>query len=572
MKVCTKCNKSYLDDAKFCEVCVASLDLVQEESEAKPKPTKIKPKRLGPKIGAVKKSDAPRKQMAKPLKRAEPFVSSTTVFQSDNDTVLGGTLLVAEPKTAEPEPVVEPEVAVAEPKTAEPEPVVEPEVAVAEPKTAEPEPVVEPEVAVAEPKTAEPEPVVEPEVAVEEPKTAEPEPVVEPEVAVAESKTADPGPVVEPEVAVAEPKTAEPEPVVEPEVADAEPKTAEPEPVVEPEVAVAEPKTAEPEPVVEPEVAVAEPKTAEPEPVVEPEVAVAEPKTAEPEPVVEPEVAVAEPNTAEPESIVEPEVAVEEPKTAEPEQNRRQNKKKGISLPLIIAVVGLLALIGVGAFFLFGEKTATFINCQENVSFVKEGGLYNLKVETDGDFEVAEDIEWISVSVADGRVSIECDPNNNGVYRSAILHLVSGELSESVEICQKGSATYINLSPEKLEFSSKGGEVTVEIDSDGSGFSIVGQECEITNKSERGFTVSVSSHSGAPREGKITVTSGNVSKELLFYQKGVCGRCGGTGKVVCSACAGTGKNQSWFSYGDPCSACSRLGKVACMACGGTGEK
>ena len=410
MKVCTKCNKSYLDDAKFCEVCGASLDLVQEESEAKPKPTKIKPKRLGPKIGAVKKSDAPRKQMAKPLKRAEPFVSSTTVFQSDNDTVLGGTLLVAEPKTAEPEPVVEPE------------------------------------------------------------------------------------------------------------VADAEPKTAEPEPVVEPEVAVAEPKTAEPE------------------------------------------------------SIVEPEVAVEEPKTAEPEQNRRQNKKKGISLPLIIAVVGLLALIGVGAFFLFGEKTATFINCQENVSFVKEGGLYNLKVETDGDFEVAEDIEWISVSVADGRVSIECDPNNNGVYRSAILHLVSGELSESVEICQKGSATYINLSPEKLEFSSKGGELTVEIDSDGSGFSIVGQECEITNKSERGFTVSVSSHSGAPREGKITVTSGNVSKELLFYQKGVCGRCGGTGKVVCSACAGTGKNQSWFSYGDPCSACSRLGKVACMACGGTGEK
>ena len=410
MKVCTKCNKSYLDDAKFCEVCGASLDLVQEESEAKPKPTKIKPKRLGPKIGAVKKSDAPRKQMAKPLKRAEPFVSSTTVFQSDNDTVLGGTLLVAEPKTAEPEPVVESEVAVVESKTAEPEPVVEPEVAVAEPKTAEPEP------------------------------------------------------------------------------------------------------------------------------------------------------------------VVEPEVAVEEPKTAEPEQYRRQNKKKGISLPLIIAVVGLLALIGVGAFFLFGEKTATFINCQENVSFVKEGGLYNLKVETDGDFEVAEDIEWISVSVADGRVSIECDPNNNGVYRSAILHLVSGELSESVEICQKGSATYINLSPEKLEFSSKGGELTVEIDSDGSGFSIVGQECEITNKSERGFTVSVSSHSGAPREGKITVTSGNVSKELLFYQKGVCGRCGGTGKVVCSACAGTGKNQSWFSYGDPCSACSRLGKVACMACGGTGEK
>ena len=392
MKVCTKCNKSYLDDAKFCEVCGTSLDLVQAESEAKPKPKKIKPKRLGPKIGTVKKSDAPSKLMAKPLKRAEPFVSSTTVFQSDNDTELGGTLLVEEPKTAEPEPVVEPEVAVEEPKTAAPEP------------------------------------------------------------------------------------------------------------------------------------------------------------------------------------VVEPEVAVEEPKTAEPEPNRRQNKKKGISLPLIIAVVGLLALIGVGAFFLFGEKTATFIKCQEHVSFVKEGGLYNLKVETDGDFEVAEDIEWISASVADGRVSIKCDPNDNGVYRSVILHLVSGELSESVEICQKGSATYINLSPEKLEFPSKGGEVTVEIDSDGSGFSIVGQECEITNKSERGFTVSVSSHSGAPREGKITVTSGNVSKELLFYQKGVCSRCGGTGKVVCSACGGTGKNQSWFSYGDPCSACGRSGKVACMACGGTGEK
>ena len=446
MKVCTKCNKSYLDDAKFCEVCGTSLDLVQAESEAKPKPKKIKPKRLGPKIGTVKKSDAPSKLMAKPLKRAEPFVSSTTVFQSDNDTELGGTLLVEEPKTAEPEPVVEPEVAVEEPKTAAPEPVVEPEVAVEEPKTAEPDPVVEPEVAVAEPKTAEPEPVVEPEVAVTEPKTAAPDPVVEPEVAVAE------------------------------------------------------------------------------------------------------------------------------PKTAEPEPNRRQNKKKGISLPLIIAVVGLLALIGVGAFFLFGEKTATFIKCQEHVSFVKEGGLYNLKVETDGDFEVAEDIEWISASVADGRVSIKCDPNDNGVYRSVILHLVSGELSESVEICQKGSATYINLSPEKLEFPSKGGEVTVEIDSDGSGFSIVGQECEITNKSERGFTVSVSSHSGAPREGKITVTSGNVSKELLFYQKGVCSRCGGTGKVVCSACGGTGKNQSWFSYGDPCSACGRSGKVACMACGGTGEK
>ena len=116
---------------------------------------------------------------------------------------------------------------------------------------------------------------------------------------------------------------------------------------------------------------------------------------------------VAEPKTAESEPVVEPEVAVAEPQTAEPESNRRQNKKKGISLPLIIAVVGLLALIGVGAFFLFGEKTATFIKCQEHVSFVKEGGLYILKVETDGDFEVAEDIEWISASVADGRGSIE---------------------------------------------------------------------------------------------------------------------------------------------------------------------
>ena len=40
MKGCTKYNKSYLDDAKFCEVCGTSLDLVQEESEAKPKPKK----------------------------------------------------------------------------------------------------------------------------------------------------------------------------------------------------------------------------------------------------------------------------------------------------------------------------------------------------------------------------------------------------------------------------------------------------------------------------------------------------------------------------------------------------
>ena len=314
------------------------------------------------------------------------------------------------------------------------------------------------------------------------------------------------------------------------------------------------------------------PRLLAPEPVVEPEVAVAEPKTARPDPVVDPEVAVAEPKTAEPEPVVEPEVAVAEPKTAEPETNRRQNKKKGISLPLIIAVVGLLALIGVGAFFLFGEKTATFIKCQEHVSFVKEGGLYNLKVETDGDFEVAEDIEWISASVADGRVSIECDPNDNGVYRSVILHLVSGELSESVEICQKGSATYINLSPEKLEFPSKGGEVTVEIDSDGSGFSIVGQECEITNKSERGFKVSVSSHSGAPREGKITVASGNVSKELLFFQKEFAAGAEERARLFVQRVEEREKNQSWFSYGDPCSACGRSGKVACMACGGTGEK
>ena len=74
MKVCNKCNKSYLDGAKFCEVCGAPLDLVQENLEAKPKQKIMKPKKLGQKISAENNPDASNKEIAKPLKKVKPLV------------------------------------------------------------------------------------------------------------------------------------------------------------------------------------------------------------------------------------------------------------------------------------------------------------------------------------------------------------------------------------------------------------------------------------------------------------------------------------------------------------------
>lgn len=283
-----------------------------------------------------------------------------------------------------------------------------------------------------------------------------------------------------------------------------------------------------------------------------------------------------EPKAEEPEPVVEQESVVEESTveefTHDNVQNVEQGKKKGIKLSLIFAAVGLLALIGVGLFFLFGAKSATYIKCKDSVFFQQEGGKYFLDIDTDGEFDVIDDLEWITTSVSEKKIEIICSSNKEGFMRSGVISLSYGSQSMSVDVIQKGTATYIKLSPNNLVFSSKGGTEKVVIDTDGSGLNVVGSGCEIKNRSESGFDVYVDSHSGAPRTGKITVFSGSVSTEMTFYQKGKCCRCHGSGKVVCSACSGSGKVQSWYNYGDACSVCAKSGSIICPDCSGTGEK
>lgn len=283
-----------------------------------------------------------------------------------------------------------------------------------------------------------------------------------------------------------------------------------------------------------------------------------------------------EPKAEEPEQVVGREYVVEESTveefTHDNVQNVEQGKKKGIKLSLIFAAVGLLALIGVGLLFLFGAKSATYIKCKDSVFFQQEGGKYFLDIDTDGEFDVIDNLEWITTSVSEKKIEIICSSNKEGFMRSGVISLSYGSQSKSVEVIQKGTATYIKLSPNNLVFSSKGGTEKVVIDTDGSGLNVVGSGCEIKNQSESGFDVYVDSHSGAPRTGKITVFSGSVSTVMTFYQKGKCGRCLGSGKVVCSACSGSGKVQSWYNYGDACSVCAKSGSIICPDCSGTGEK
>lgn len=130
MKVCKKCNKTYLDDSKFCEDCGAPLELLQEIPEGK----QVKKILIHQKLASVDNSERPKKVLPKPLKRVKPLVHEKAYQESEQNKGIEEILLakfltksvtvVNEPKAEEPEQVAESEPAVEESKSEEPEQVV----------------------------------------------------------------------------------------------------------------------------------------------------------------------------------------------------------------------------------------------------------------------------------------------------------------------------------------------------------------------------------------------------------------------------------------------------------------
>ena len=274
-----------------------------------------------------------------------------------------------------------------------------------------------------------------------------------------------------------------------------------------------------------------------------------------------------------------------------PRPENHQNQKKGLSgLAITLVTLLLLGVLGGAAYyFFFYNKVTKLRPDDELVEFSRNGGDKTVIIDTDAkEIEVAKHPDWVTVIPGDGEISIKCEPIDSHEDREGIIKLKAGDLQARITVKQSANATYLSLSQDIIKAGHDGGEVVIELDTDGDPSSIYYKiddpyMCSLSNRTTTEFTVVIDENIYPhPRECHIILSSGTEERTLTVIQAGSCSFCDGTGKDycllcageghnICSNCAGTGKEYN-FSVDDnvECEACSGRGYVNCNSCNGLG--
>ena len=254
---------------------------------------------------------------------------------------------------------------------------------------------------------------------------------------------------------------------------------------------------------------------------------------------------------------------------------------------VILMAVCLVALLG------SCSKAKNIMVEQDNVVFAINGGEKTITVNADGNYDVMDCPEWVQTSVEESTLTIIVGENTTGAKRECVIRLVGKDVEVPVTIFQADKCTYINVSETTVTIPKDGGEVTLDVESDGGDFSMKCPEGVEATLKGRKLTISAPANNGGTIKGDLTITSDNVTSTVKVTVEGnVCPRCNGTGYVACSVCGGKGYTNDYtsadgdmpaFTYHSGCTKCGGYGylegdnlrkgsgRMTCPDCGGTGR-
>lgn len=119
-----------------------------------------------------------------------------------------------------------------------------------------------------------------------------------------------------------------------------------------------------------------------------------------------------------------------------------------------------------------GAPDSHYLNVSpEGLSFPKEGGTHEIAVETDEDWSVRCDGDWLTLSTeggsGNGTIVVTVEPNEIFVGRQAVVKVVSRNLEKTVNVTQEpGEDPYMaSVAPDSLFLGYDGGAKTVAITS-----------------------------------------------------------------------------------------------------------
>lgn len=215
-------------------------------------------------------------------------------------------------------------------------------------------------------------------------------------------------------------------------------------------------------------------------------------------------------------------------------------------------------------------KKATYLKTEnDKVTFAKQGGDERVTVDCDGTFDIEGVPEWLKVEKENGEEGVDkvvlvfsAGENTTGAKREATITLTGSDTEAQITVTQVDKCTYIKTSETEVTIPKEGGDVTLDVETDGGNLKAEATEGITAEYSGGKLKVSAPANEGGAIDGTVTLSCDNITTEVKVTVEGnICQTCNGTGKVKCSKCGGSGEIM-YREAGD---------LEGCSACGGSGS-
>lgn len=187
---------------------------------------------------------------------------------------------------------------------------------------------------------------------------------------------------------------------------------------------------------------------------------------------------------------VAPQPAKQQTVTPAPARENAKSPKKKLLTALVV-----VALAGLGAYH-YINYAATYLRIEpETIHLAKNGAISQYAgIDYNGYiWKVNHCPEWVNVyKEGKTKLKIMASDNDTGSQREGTITVQSGSQISRANVIQSAFATYIKPSVEELKFPKEGGTKTVEIESDGIGYTFEPiREAKIKVDELRNLTVTV---------------------------------------------------------------------------------
>ena len=167
----------------------------------------------------------------------------------------------------------------------------------------------------------------------------------------------------------------------------------------------------------------------------------------------------------------------------------------------------------------------------DDIVFPSDGGEDSFEIESNGDWVITNDADWLTIDPSEGKgsCSITLTASASDLYddRNTVITVKAGDKTETFTVTQKYAEALL-VTKNKFDIPQKGGELTVEVQSNISYDIVIDEDCQswisevpqskALNTYTHTFSVA-SNQDTTKREGRIEIIGSNGKTETVnIYQ------------------------------------------------------